>query len=208
MGFPLREYNLPDAVLARWDSKGGALVWVPAATSIVIGASNQPERDLFTDNVLADKIPVYKRPSGGETVLLSLKTIVVSISEQPVQLIGVKQQFVVYNDLIIAALHGIGVNNVEHRGISDLAINGRKILGSALYHSRDRVFFHAVINWNESADLIGKYIKHPVREPDYRQGRGHSEFVTSLIDEGHHLPMKSIVSAIEQKLGDKFSIIG
>ena len=63
-------YHLNDAVLFS-GSGNGMLVWQPESTVIVLGQSNTPERSLITENVEADNIPVTKRPTGGEAVVLT-----------------------------------------------------------------------------------------------------------------------------------------
>lgn len=200
-GVKIQEYDLHDAALLHSEIDWEYLVWIPSEISIILGASNQPERDLHLDTITGDNIPVYKRPSGGETVLISPETIVISITEHPIPLIGVKKQFHRYNKLIIQGLSELGVTSVTNRGISDLAIGDKKILGSALYHSRDRVFYHAVLNIGESGELIEKYIKHPVREPDYRQGRSHADFIKSLREYGYDFPVRDYSNAIDRVLG-------
>ena len=96
----------------------------------------------------------------------------------------------------------MGVDNLHYRGISDIAINDVKILGSALYENKDVVFYHAVLNVGESASLIDKYLKHPKREPDYRNNRNHKNFVTSLAKENYNISIDKIKIALENGLSN------
>jgi lipoate-protein ligase A len=48
----------------------------------------------------------------------------------------------------------------------------------------------------EAPEFIGRYLKHPSREPDYRAGRKHEEFVTSLAAAGYPLYCKEVRSRI------------
>lgn len=70
-------------------------------------------------------------------------------------------------------------------GISDNTISGKKILGSAIYRNKDKLLYHAVLNLSEPASTFEKYLKQPVKEPDYRNGRKYIDFVTSLKDNGY-----------------------
>ena len=70
-------------------------------------------------------------------------------------------------------------------GISDITMAGKKILGSSIYRSKEALLYHAVLNLGEPASTFERYLKHPTKEPDYRQGRSHSEFVTSLKEIGY-----------------------
>ncbi len=189
MPIEIQEYDLPDRILySNSGLNDRSLIWIPEKTSIVLGASNQLETSAHIDELKADSIPVYKRPSGGETVLISPRTIVIAGISKSV-LRNVKKHFRRFNDLVINSLLKLGVKRVGHSGISDITIGDKKLVGSAVYHSRDRLFYHAVLNYGESPDQIGRYIKHPEREPDYRQGREHSRFITSLEQEGYKIPI-------------------
>ena len=77
----VKKYDLPDSYLFENDIvKFSSIVWIPNKTCIVMGRSNNPVDSLFIEDVVDDSIPVYKRPSGGETVLLSNKMVVLSIA--------------------------------------------------------------------------------------------------------------------------------
>jgi lipoate-protein ligase A len=45
---------------------------------------------------------------------------------------------------------------------------------------------------------IAKYIRHPAKEPDYRKGRPHSEFVTSIREQGYDLSVESLLIELEK----------
>jgi lipoate-protein ligase A len=62
------------------------------------------------------------------------------------------------------------------------------------------LIYQAVLNVSEDPILFEKYLRHPRREPDYRSGRSHSEFVTSLKAEGYNFAPGELIGAIEGKL--------
>jgi len=199
----VRKYNLPDSYL--YDNNidiPQIKVWIPTETCIVMGKSNNPADSLFTENVLADSIPVYKRLSGGETVVLSNKMIIISIVVKQTDFKSGKSYFKDYNTKIITALKVLGIIDLGYNGISDITINDRKILGSSIYQNKDVVFYHAVLNVGESALLIDKYLKHPKREPDYRKNRSHGDFVTSLAKENYSIDIDEIKIALENGLSN------
>ena len=192
----IRAYDLPDARLLQADSGDDFIIWRPDHTAIILGASNNTTGSIIMGTVKTDNIPVYKRPTGGETVIITPNTLVISAVLANVRLKDVKKRFRAFNEQVLDALTAIGIRNVAHRGISDLAIGEQKILGSAVYHSRDRLFYHSVLNVGETTQMIARYIKHPDREPDYRNGRQHSEFVTSLQTAGYQGNYNSIKDRI------------
>ncbi len=184
----VRKYDLPDSYLFENDiAKSNSIIWIPKETCIVLGRSNNAPDSLFTENVIDDAIPVYKRPSGGETVVLSSKMVVLSIVVKQTDFKSGKLYFIDYNTKIISALNDLGIKNLDSRGISDITINNLKILGSSIYQNKFVVFYHAVLNVGESVSLIDKYLKHPTREPDYRKNRSHKDFVTSLAQEKYNI---------------------
>jgi len=192
------KYNLPDSYLYENNIDTPLIkVWIPDNICIVLGRSNNSIDSLYRKNILDDNIPVYKRPSGGETVLLTPKTLIISIAMNQSGFMGGKVYFKMVNNKIIDSLKSLGIKNLNYRGISDIAINDVKILGSALYQNKDVVFYHAVLNVSESIELIEKYIKHPNREPDYRKNRSHKDFVTSLAKENYSIDIDKIKNALE-----------
>lgn len=192
-------YNLPDTVLLHDKSKR-FMVWIPDRVIVVLGASNNAEDALHTHAITADNIVVTKRPSGGQSVVLTPNNLIVSVAFHTLEKIQPKAIFIQINSLIIKSLQKAGVDNLAMRGISDIAIEGKKILGSSIYRSKDTLFYHAVLNVSESAATFEKYLKHPTLEPDYRQGRTHSEFVTSLHESGCVASIEYLQQEIVQQL--------
>jgi lipoate-protein ligase A len=109
--------------------------------------------------------------------------------------------FNAYNEKIIRALRGLGIKNLSANGISDICIGNQKILGSSIYRNKDRVFYHGVLNRAESVDVIERYLKHPLREPGYRDGRRHKDFVTSLSQQGYRFTGEEIRCNLIEELG-------
>jgi lipoate-protein ligase A len=190
-------YNLPDIHLLEKQTNQ-FLVWIPDKTYIVLGASNQLNEVLYAEKVIQDKITVLKRPSGGQTVVLTPNNLIISAVFFDKELLHPKEVFNNINMLIINVLEQSGINNLSLKGISDIAISGKKILGSSIYRSKNALLYHAVLNLSESVSTFEKYLKHPSKEPDYRLGRSHSEFVTSLSEKGFSDNYQQLASAISQ----------
>jgi len=178
------EYNLPDIELLNKKSNQ-FLIWIPDKVYIVLGASNHADDALNMENVLKDRIPVLKRPSGGQTVILTPNNIIIAAVFVDKKTTHPKDVFEQINKLIISTIEKTGIRNLSLMGISDIAISGKKILGSAIYRSKDALLYHAVLNLGEPSVTFERYLKHPSKEPDYRKGRSHTEFVTSLKEKGY-----------------------
>lgn len=184
MMIEVKEYYLPDIQLLN-NQKSRFLIWIPDKTYIVLGASNNGAESLNLENVSKDNITVLKRPSGGQTVVLTPNNLIISAVFFDQKNTTPKDIFLQINKLMILGLENLGVRNLSLKGISDIAIGDRKISGSAIYRSKNALLYHAVLNLGEPATTFEKYLKHPAKEPDYRNGRSHAEFVTSLRENGY-----------------------
>lgn len=193
----VQPYNLPDeALMDSLADEADYLVWRPEKTVLVLGQSNELEKSVHTSLAEADQVEVMKRPSGGESVILSPQTLVISVRLISDKLENPSVYFKQINGSIMDSLHSLGVQKLAYRGISDIAVEHKKILGSSIYRKKRMVFYHAVLNISEDTALISKYLKHPGKEPDYRQGRSHKEFVTSLHEAGYHLDHSTVSDAL------------
>ena len=187
-GLNVSPYELPDAALLQTSEIAAqCMVWRPERTVVVIGKGSDPALEVDMAETETDAVSVLRRATGGCAVVLSPEMLVASFAILHDFQLPSKEYFHIFNSLIIHALARQGVARLEHRGISDIAIHGRKIAGTAIYRNRRMIFFHAIINVAGSTHLMEKYLKMPPRVPDYRDGRPHSAFVTSLAEHGHTL---------------------
>jgi lipoate-protein ligase A len=175
------KYNLPDIELLNRDEVGlNYIVWQPDKTYAVLGASNKADTSLNLPEINEDGVEVVQRPSGGEAVLLTPKTLVISFYQVSSDKINPKEYFHFINHIIVRALEAQGFTDLSVRGISDICIGEKKILGCSIYRYKHGIFYQSVLNVAEDPKLFSRYLKHPQREPDYRLGRNHHEFVTTL----------------------------
>ncbi len=151
---------------------------------------------------MADHVPVYKRPSGGESVVLSPGMVVFSLKMKFTKQMSTASTFAAINKSLIYNLGSLNIKELNSKGISDLSIGVKKIAGSSMYLLKDSLFYHAVLNINEDISIFSKYLQHPKREPDYRLGRSHEEFVTSLWKEGYNLSYDDVKEKINLALNN------
>ncbi len=193
----IRNYDLPDSQLTE-KNENAALIWIPEKTIIVLGASDKPENALIIENIISDHIEVYKRQSGGHAVVLTPNMIVISKLFVSSENIPPKTIFKGINSEIISVLENCGLTGLCHAGISDIALKGKKILGSSIYRNKEKLLYHAVLNYSERASTFERYLKHPPKEPEYRKGRSHSEFVTSIFKHQRIETIKSLSEILTQ----------
>jgi len=196
----LSPYNLPDADLIRaQEGSPRSLVWAPERVMVVIGNGSDPDAELHADLIVRDSIPVVRRDTGGCAVILTPDMFVASFSLYGGGLTDSIKYFRFFNTIIINALGNLGVDGVLHEGRSDIAIDGRKIAGTAIYRNRNVIFYHAIINAGGSTELMERYLRVPPRMPDYRIGRSHKDFVTSLAEQGYQLSIDDFRMAMDDE---------
>ena len=171
--------------------------WEPERSMVVLGRGNQAEREVWQDRCQKDQIPIIRRRVGGGTVVLSPGTLVISLVKRVQHQYHFHEYFQQINTYIIEALESLGIKNLNQQGYSDICIRDRKILGSSMYRSRDILFYTASLMIANDLTLLERYLKHPSKEPEYRQGRSHAEFVTTLGIEYPTIPFAQIQQAVD-----------
>jgi len=198
-----------DDIFARGAAgeKPFAYLYEQQHVEIVHGPSFAAEKELFADRCAADGVPITERRGGGGTVTLSPGTlIIVAVGERrDGGREWAQSVFHRVNGAIIAALKKGGVDNAVEAGVSDIAIGGRKILGSSLYMGSKPPLFYYQSSLMVSNDLglMDKYLRHPPREPEYRKGRKHGEFCTTLRERGLTVGTDELIRLIKTELMDR-----
>jgi lipoate-protein ligase A len=197
----IKSYDLKDYSIFDSEKESDFLIWQPDKTFIILGRSNRIAEDsVHIENARKDGVEIYKRPSGGEAVILSPNTLVISVKLPLKNTINTHHYFKVINHSIIEALSALGIKDLGNKGISDISIGMKKILGSSIYRKQQTLFYHAVLNISEPIEHISLYLKHPKKEPDYRLGRTHDEFVTSLRLEGYEFSFDELSTRLQQSI--------
>ncbi|RPH96430.1 hypothetical protein EHM69_01365 [candidate division KSB1 bacterium] len=193
-------YDLPDAPLLEPSAEAArCMVFVPSGIMVVIGKGSDPALELNKDTILADGIPVLRRGTGGCAVVLTRDMMAVSFSISSDTQLKSSEYFRLFNETVIRALKAQGISGLHHAGTSDIALENRKIAGTAIYRNRNLIFYHAIINVAGNTDLIERYLSIPPRLPAYREGRRHSDFVTSLQAAGYQIRLAEFQKDVERE---------
>jgi len=158
--------------------------WVAQRPTVVLGSSSRAAEEVDLDACARLGVEVLRRPSGGLTVVLGPGCVMWSvITGYPG---GAPPVDVLHDDVLDplrAALSAAG-RTVVRRGSSDLAITAadgdRKVSGNALRVRRHAVLYHGTLLDDFDLDLVGRVLRHPPREPAYRERRGHAAFLANL----------------------------
>jgi lipoate-protein ligase A len=186
--------------LARYEQEGPFVwLWEPAEICCVLGAGT-PERDVDLALCAAAGVPVYRRKGGGGAVVLSPGCLIITACYDGSRKAFATQWVLPIAEAIARALRSVGLEDAQVRGLGDVAVGDRKVLGSSLYANRQVALYQGSLLVNPDLSLIPQFLPHPSREPDYRQGRSHLDFVTSLARAGYTGGMEPLKEALWREL--------
>jgi lipoate-protein ligase A len=175
---------LDEALLLSAEAGDGTEVlrfWEWPSAAVVLGAGGSIEIDVNEPACRADGVPLHRRASGGGTVLLGPGCLLFSLVlsyDRAAELRDVNASYRWVLGKVRDALRP--VSPVEHVGISDLAIDGRKVSGNAQQRKAKHVLHHGTLLYAFDVTMVGRYLKSPERAPTYRADRDHDAFVTNL----------------------------
>jgi lipoate-protein ligase A len=96
----------------------------------------------------------------------------------PLQSISAANRFVMERNR--AALESLLQRQVKVEGHTDLAVNGLKCSGNSQRRRRHFLLFHGTFLLNFNTALVEALLLSPSKQPDYRQHRRHTDFLTNL----------------------------
>lgn len=175
---------LDEALLLHAEELGreSLRLWEWPAYAVVLGAGGKVADDVHEDACHADTIPLYRRASGGGTVLLGpgclLFSVVLSFERDPALAHVVPSYRWIMQRLADALRPSVPAITLE--GSSDLALNGLKVSGNSQQRKRRFLLHHGTLLYNFDLERIPRYLKMPGRQPDYRADRPHLDFVANL----------------------------
>ncbi|MBI4264568.1 MAG: lipoate--protein ligase family protein [Acidobacteria bacterium] len=184
-GPPDARWNVAfDAALFH-ELEGGAAretlrFWESTEPAVILGSFGPAWREIDEEACAADRVPVVRRTSGGGAVVVGRGclnySLLMSLDARP-ELRHVAHSYDVILGRMAAAL---GVPGLTVEAVSDLALDGRKVAGSAQRRGRRALLHHGTVLYAFDASVMTRYLKDPARQPSYRAGRPHTEFVTNL----------------------------
>jgi lipoate-protein ligase A len=127
--------------------------------------------------------------------------VVVSAAVPQTGLPRIRDLFASFSDWLIAALARIGLHGVHRKDVSDLALGEHKVGGACLYRPRGVALYSATLLVEPQLDLMERYLAHPPREPAYRHGRSHADFVGRLGDLPGGWTASSVAAALAETIG-------
>src|SRR5207253_2543523 len=143
---------------------------------------------LHLERIAEDQIPVYKRYSGGGTVIVDEKTLFISflISKKDLDITPYPEPIMRWScDLYKSAWDLPDFSLREN----DYTIGEKKCGGNAQYLRKDRWMHHTSFLWDYREENM-EYLLLPKKRPIYRKDRSHNEFLCKLKD---HAPLDTLI---------------
>jgi lipoate---protein ligase len=158
-------------------------LWQPAQYFIVVGYADRAGTEVNLEFCRQYTLPVLRRCSGGGAVLqgpgcLNYSLVLRIDSTAVLRSISGTNSFILrrHQDTLAALLQA----PVEMKGHTDLAIGGLKFSGNAQRRRRNCLLFHGCFLLHLDLALLEKVLPLPSRQPDYRLGRSHRDFLINL----------------------------
>jgi lipoate-protein ligase A len=170
--------------------------WEPREYFVVLGYSRPLEGDVLGLACHRRSIPIFRRCSGGGTVLqgpgcLNYSLVLRIEPGAPWDSISRANAWIM--ELHRAALTRLLGKEAQVEGITDLTVNGRKCCGNAQRRFQHSVLFHGCFLFNLDLQLVEELLVVPRNQPAYRRNRSHREFLMNL-----ELPAQEIRQALCQ----------
>jgi lipoate-protein ligase A len=166
-------------------------LWQACVSALIIGTGQEHAREANLENLRAENVPLLRRHSGGGAVVIGPGVINYSAFYRFANLPGsetIRGAMQSALQPVVALLRKWGMR-CEFAGLSDLAVIGsdgtlRKIAGNSQARKRRSVVCHGTVLSNPDWSLMERLLQFPSSVPDYRAGRSHRDFLTSLKSSG------------------------
>jgi lipoate-protein ligase A len=157
-------------------------IWELERTAVIVGRSSRVHEEVDVMACQRQGIDLVRRSSGGAAIVAGpgclMYSLLLSYRTQPaLRYLDHAHAFVLGRLATALSQHLAGVT---HCGTSDLALGGRKFSGNSLRAKRDWFLYHGTLMYSFELPRIGTLLKAAPRQPAYRQGRSHDEFVANL----------------------------
>ncbi|QEG33278.1 lipoate--protein ligase family protein [Bythopirellula goksoeyrii] len=178
---------LLDACAAGEIDRGVLRIWEPDRYFVVLGRSSRPEVEVNLEACRREGVPVLRRASGGGTILAGpgclMYAVVLSYRDYP-ELRAIDRAHQFARQRLVDSLSQ-WMPTARTAGTSDLAIETvekslQKFSGNALRAKRTHLVYHGTLLYDFDLDRLAQLLATPTREPEYREGREHTDFVANL----------------------------
>lgn len=157
-------------------------VWQFESPTLVLGRSSKFLRETNEGACRAAGVPILRRCSGGAAIVggpgCLMYSLVLSLERRPeLRKIDAAHRLVMGR---MVGVVGRQLSGVRFDGTCDLTWRGRKFSGNSLKVGRRSLLYHGTFLIGADLALIAHCLGVAPRQPEYRRGRAHGEFVTNV----------------------------
>ncbi|CAA7601537.1 Biotinyl protein ligase (BPL) and lipoyl protein ligase (LPL), catalytic domain [Acididesulfobacillus acetoxydans] len=163
----------------RESGQARLLLWQAGFPAVVLGRSQVMEKEVYEEECRVRGVPVLRRASGGGAVFQMPGVFNYSLILPEKSRLSIRGGFRLGTGLIQDVLRRLGLESAL-QGVSDVTVGGRKISGNAVAQVNRVLLVHGTLLAEMDMSLLEACLRRPSREPDYRKGRSHREFLTTL----------------------------
>jgi lipoate-protein ligase A len=158
-------------------------IWIPEELFVVVGYTNEAEREVDLAACAEAGIPLFRRTTGGGTVVqgpgcFNYALIMRQGMDPALATITGTNRFVLGR--LAATLTSLLGREVAMRGHTDLALGEKKFAGNAQRRRGHSILFHGTLLLDFDIRIIERLLSLPSTQPGYRHGRSHADFLTNL----------------------------
>lgn len=186
---PAQNLALDEVLLGqveRGEIHGVLRLWESPEPIVVMGRGSRMADEVDLAACRDDRVAVLRRISGGTSIVAGPGCLMYAVvAPHPAGTpCGVDHLHQSVLGQMAAGLRRVDPR-LEQAGTSDLALrqdNGTllKFSGNSLRMTRRAFLYHGTLLYDFDLPRIARYLGRAVREPEYRQGRDHTSFVTNL----------------------------
>lgn len=183
-----------DEALWSFAKTSSIRIWEFNSICVVVGRGSKSREEIDIDACKSDGVPIYRRTTGGASILGGPGCLMYSViihHEDPAFRLEAASIDATHDAVLRRNASGLSralpdAFSVQKSGTSDLALvkDGqplpRKFSGNSMRRGQHATLYHGTILYDFDLDLIPRYLTFAPRQPEYRAGRDHRDFVTNL----------------------------
>jgi lipoate-protein ligase A len=212
---PAENLACEEALLDACEKNDGEEVlrfWEAPETFVVVGYANKIATEVNVENCRAKKIPIFRRCSGGGTVLqgagcLNYALLLRISDDGPCRTITSANKFIMEKNRtaieseVRSQKSEADISVCGHTDLSLVTrhpslVTPKKFSGNSQRRKKNFLLFHGTFLLDFNLALVGEFLKMPSQQPDYRASRSHREFLTNL-----NLPADKVKAALKKSWG-------
>lgn len=181
---PADNLALDEALLLSAEQGGDEVIrfWRFALPVVILGRGSKIDDEVDVAYCQEQAIRILRRCSGGASIVAGpdcwMYSVVLSLTARPaLRNIDLAHEFVIGRLTRAVATQR---PEIQPQGICDLTLHSKKFSGNSLRVARNHLLYHGTILVRANQDLMSHCLRSPPREPEYRKGRAHHDFITEI----------------------------